>query len=153
MLKKSVCIVRVDIDATDTNTKVEGTRSVKRGETLKMVHGKQAGETRTADVQLSIDSPVNIPLPSNFPQWKGHGKVEESNGQLTAQYNGNQSGNITVNPFSAKAAMQAVNVVLVPKNEVIHEWNFDSEQLQRPQSGQVHTITHPAKVANTPLTS
>jgi heme-binding NEAT domain protein len=115
-----------------------------------MVHGKQAGETRTADVQLSIDSPVNIPLPSDFPQWKGPGKVEESNGQLTAQYNGNQSGNITVNPFSANAAMQAVNVVLVPENEVTHEWNFESEQLQRPQSGQAHTITHPAKVANTP---
>jgi hypothetical protein len=46
--------------------------------------------------------------------------------------------------------MQAVNVVLVPENEVTHEWNFESEQLQRPQSGQAHTITHPAKVANTP---
>lgn len=68
--------VDLDVDATDTNTKAEGTRSVKRGETLKMVHGKQAGETRTTDVQLSIDSPVNIPLPSNFPQWKGPGKVE-----------------------------------------------------------------------------
>ena len=109
--------VDLDVDATDTNTKAEGTRSVKRGETLKMVHGKQAGETRTADVKLSIDSPVNIPLPSDFPQWKGPGKVEESNGQLIAQYNGNQSGNITVNPFSANAAMQAVNVVLVPENE------------------------------------
>lgn len=113
--------VDLEVDATDTNTKAEGTRSVKRGETLKMVHGKQAGETRTADVQLSIDSPVNIPLPTDFPQWKGPGKVEESNGQLTAQYNGNQSGNITVNPFSANAAMQAVNVVLVPENEVKFE--------------------------------
>jgi len=122
--------VDLEVDATDTNTKAEGTRSVKRGETLKMVHGKQAGETRTADVQLSIDSPVNIPLPTDFPQWKGPGKVEESNGQLTAQYNGNQSGNITVNPFSANAAMQAVNVVLVPENEVKPEWKFDSEQFK-----------------------
>jgi hypothetical protein len=47
--------VDVEVDATDTNTKAEGTRSVKRGETLKMIHGKQAGETRTADVHyLSI---------------------------------------------------------------------------------------------------
>ena len=49
--------------------------------------------------------------------------------------------------------MQAVNVVLVPENEVSHKWNFDSEQFKRPQSGLVHTITHTAKVANTPLTS
>ena len=137
--------VDLDVDATDTNTKAEGTRSVKRGETLKMVHGKQAGETRRADVKLSIDSPVNIPLPSDFPQCKGPGKVEESNGQLTAQYNGNQSGNITVNPFSANAAMQAINVVLVPENEVTHERNFDSEQFEWLQSGQAHTITNPSR--------
>jgi hypothetical protein len=72
-------------------------------------------------------------------------RVEESNGQLTAQYKGNQSGNITVNPFSANAAMQAANGVLVPENEFKHEWNFDSKRFKGLQSGQAHTITNPSR--------
>tara|TARA_B110000008_G_scaffold279035_1_gene324623 strand:- start:4848 stop:5069 length:222 start_codon:yes stop_codon:yes gene_type:complete len=41
--------LELDVDATDTNTKAEGTRSVKRGETTLRIQ------------KLAIDRPVSIP--------------------------------------------------------------------------------------------
>jgi len=114
-------ILSVDLEAEDTSTTAEGTRT--SDSTLVMV--KEGSTARGATMTLSVDGGS---LPSGYPTWSGT-DVTGSAGSLTATYSGTSDSTANADT-GISGCDQTVEIDIVDENKYDESWDFDQGELK-----------------------